>query len=320
LGRTTWFTCGFLVWMTALILLKTSVPVAAVSASPSPEPQTPAQAAAPAAANSYVGDEACLGCHEEQREGYERSPHHWKADPRTPAAKQGCETCHGAGSKHAEDPDNVTVLHDFEKMSPDDVNESCTTCHNRGEHALWEGSQHERRDVSCVSCHSLHESKTEKGSLKAKTETEVCMPCHREKAAKLDRSGHMPLREGKMACSSCHNPHGTTNVKLLAKGDSIAELCTSCHADKRGPYLYEHAPSRDGCATCHDPHGSSNERMLVVKTPMLCQRCHVATRHPSTIYDQSLINTSARVYARSCVTCHANIHGSNHPSGRFFLR
>jgi hypothetical protein len=60
--------------------------------------------------------------------------------------------------------------------------------------------------------------------------------------------------------------------------------------------------------------------MLVVKTPMLCQRCHVATRHPSTIYDQALINTSVRVYARSCVTCHMNVHGSNHPAGKFFIR
>ena len=75
----------------------------------------------------------------------------------------------------------------------------------------------------------------------------------------------MPLREGKMECSTCHNPHGSTNVKLLRKGDSVAEMCTSCHADKRGPYLWEHAPTRDGCTTCHDPHGSSNERMLVAQ-------------------------------------------------------
>ena len=105
---------------------------------------------------------------------------------------------------------------------------------------------------------------------------ELCATCHRDKVAKLDRSGHMPVREGKMQCSTCHNVHGATNVRLLRKGDSIAELCTSCHADKRGPYLWEHAPGRDGCVTCHDPHGSSNERMLVAKPPILCQRCHVA--------------------------------------------
>jgi predicted CXXCH cytochrome family protein len=132
----------------------------------------------------------------------------------------------------------------------------------------------------------------------------------------------MPVREGKLQCSTCHNVHGSTNVKLLRKGDSISELCTSCHAEKRGPFLWEHAPSRDGCTTCHDPHGSANERMLVAKAPLLCQRCHVGTRHPSTIYDAALVgvgsNPSVRVYARSCVTCHWP-SGSNHPaaSGSF---
>ena len=100
----------------------------------------------------------------------------------------------------------------------------------------------------------------------------------------------------------------------------MADSCVSCHADKRGPYLWEHAPSRDGCVTCHDPHGSANDRMLVSKPPALCQRCHVATRHPSTIYDAGAVGTSVRVYARSCVTCHSAIHGSNHPAGNMFVR
>ena len=43
----------------------------------------------------------------------------------------------------------------------------------------------------------------------------------------------VPLREGKMECSTCHNPHGSTNVRQLRKGDSIAEACTSCHAIDR---------------------------------------------------------------------------------------
>jgi DmsE family decaheme c-type cytochrome len=175
-----------------------------------------------------------------------------------------------------------------------------------------------------VTCHSVHSFKSEQGQLKAPTQMGLCVTCHRDKVAKLDRSGHMPVREGKMQCSSCHNPHGSTNVKLLRRGDSLAEMCTSCHADKRGPYLWEHAPTRDGCATCHDPHGSSNERMLVAKPPILCQRCHVATRHPSTIYDGAAIGSAAapsiRIFARSCVTCHVNIHGSNHPSGQRFIR
>jgi DmsE family decaheme c-type cytochrome len=319
MGRNTWLVCAACIWLIALVSVRAGERVPTGAGDNSPTLQNPPQAPVAKTA-AYVGVEACLGCHEKQRNGFERTLHHPKADPRSPGAQQACETCHGPGSLHADDPDHVDVLNNFKKMPAGAINDSCTSCHNRGEHALWAGSQHERRDLACTSCHSLHSPKSETGSLKGKTETETCATCHRDKEAKLDRSGHMPLREGKMSCSSCHNMHGSTNVRLLRKGDSIAELCTSCHAEKRGPYLWEHAPSRDGCVTCHDPHGSSNERMLVVKTPMLCQRCHVATRHPSTIYDQSLINTSVRVYARSCVTCHTNMHGSNHPSGKFFIR
>jgi hypothetical protein len=60
--------------------------------------------------------------------------------------------------------------------------------------------------------------------------------------------------------------------------------------------------------------------MLVTKAPMLCQRCHAHTRHPATIYDNVVVRTSNRVYARACVTCHSNIHGSNHASGQFLSR
>jgi DmsE family decaheme c-type cytochrome len=171
----------------------------------------------------------------------------------------------------------------------------------------------------------VHAPKSTAKQLKGEDQRAVCASCHRDKIAKLDRSGHMPVREGKMECSSCHNVHGATNVRLLRKGDSVAESCVSCHPDKRGPYLWEHAPSRDGCTTCHDPHGSTNERMLVTHLPLLCQRCHVLTRHPSTIYDSLLMGPStpapsSRVYGRSCVTCHTTIHGSNHPSGQRFIR
>lgn len=229
-GRKSWLAAGFLVWLIALVGMRGGVASAAPAADKSPKTPNPSQSAAQAG-GTYVGDVTCLGCHEEERAGYERSPHHWAKDSRTPAAKQGCETCHGAGSKHTDDPDHVKVVNDFKTMTPAQTSELCASCHNRGEHALWEGSQHERRDVTCTNCHSLHKSQSDKGALKAKSETEVCAQCHRDKAAKLDRSGHMPLREGKMACSSCHNMHGSTNVKLLKKGDSIAELCTSCHAD-----------------------------------------------------------------------------------------
>ncbi|HEX5214029.1 MAG TPA: DmsE family decaheme c-type cytochrome [Vicinamibacterales bacterium] len=329
-----WVASSVLCWSIAFasVLAKTESP-AAVTASPaveeanffgvtrnSPQSPAPAPAAQGAQAATFIGDAKCIDCHDQTIKG---TLHGRSADPRTPAAKQGCESCHGPGSKHAEDPTTVQVKN-FKTLPAREVNATCTTCHNRGEHALWDGSQHEARNLSCVTCHSVHSPKSESGQLKTKTQPELCQTCHRDKVAKLDRSGHMPVREGKMQCSTCHNTHGSTNTRLLRKGDSPTELCTSCHADKRGPFLWEHAPSRDGCVTCHDPHGSSNERMLVAKPPILCQRCHVSTRHPSVIYDQALVGAgsapSARVMGRSCVTCHSAIHGSNHPSGQRFIR
>jgi len=329
--------CGLMVWLVAFASARASAPAGQVPAAPAkntaptPKPaQTSPQQTAPVPTNKpaangdrYIGEAACVDCHDKQKTGYFDSKHHRSADVRSPVSKDSCETCHGPGGKHSDDP----VLNPFkpiDKMKPTEVTAICTQCHNRGEHALWDGSQHESRGVSCTTCHSVHAFKSEKAQLKKETQMQLCATCHRDKVAKLERSAHMPVREGKMECTTCHNTHGSTNTKNLRAGDSVAEACTSCHAEKRGPYLWEHAPSRDGCVTCHDPHGSSNDRMLVARTPMLCQRCHIGTRHPATVYDAAAVGASPtasiRVAGRSCVTCHAAIHGSNHPSGQRFTR
>jgi DmsE family decaheme c-type cytochrome len=224
---------------------------------------------------------------------------------------------------HVDDEKNGQVRK-FKDLPKLEQNQTCLTCHNRGDHAGWEGSGHERRNVTCTTCHSVHSPKSFEHQLVKATQTQVCATCHRTQVAKTERAvAHMPVREGKMSCSSCHNPHGSiNNVKALKSGTSVAESCTTCHTEMRGPVLWEHAPVRENCATCHDPHGSSNDRMLVVRMPMLCQRCHVATRHPASIYDNNAItvNKSNRMFGRSCVNCHSNVHGSNHPSGQFYMR
>jgi DmsE family decaheme c-type cytochrome len=289
-------------------------------------PSPPAAAAQPPPTQlpaGYAGSDTCVLCHDPQSQSITHSKHGQSKDPRSPAAKLGCESCHGPGQAHVDDEAKGNIKK-FKEMKAGEVSETCLTCHNRGVHAGWEASTHAARSLSCTTCHSVHTPQSDQNQLVKPTETQVCATCHRVQVVKTERSvAHMPVREGKMSCSSCHNPHGSiSNVKALKHGSSVTESCTSCHAEMRGPMLWEHAPVREACTTCHDPHGSSNDRMLNVRMPMLCQRCHVATRHPASVYDNAAITTnkSNRMFGRSCVNCHSNVHGSNHPSGQFFMR
>ena len=306
------------------VLLHASIAVGLLSAAIGRQPgilaagAQPGQQAGAQNVGAYAGEDVCLACHAEK--AYTGTPHAQKANPRTPAAAHGCETCHGPGKAHAESDGSPKFIKNPKKLSPREVSAICTTCHNRGEHAFWEGGQHDRRGLTCTTCHSNHTPQSMSGHLVAKTQLEVCAKCHRGTVAKLDRTGHMPVREGKLQCSTCHNMHGSQNVRLLRLGYSVNETCTSCHPEKRGPFLWEHPPVRENCATCHDPHGSANERMLVAKVPFLCQRCHTHTRHPATVYDSAVFKSSNRVYGRGCVNCHSAIHGSVHPAGMRFHR
>jgi DmsE family decaheme c-type cytochrome len=272
-------------------------------------------------AQGYVGAETCVTCHDSEGKSLSHTEHARAANPRTPMAAMGCESCHGPGKAHVDGDGDKSKIRVFPKMASRDVSQVCISCHDRSEHAQWQGSAHDARNLSCITCHSVHDPKSEQAQLKKVSQIELCGSCHRTQTLKMQRVNHMPLREGKMECTTCHNPHGSVNLKLLRVGSYINESCISCHTEKRGPFLFEHPPGRESCVTCHDPHGSTNERLLVAKVPMLCQRCHIGTNHPSTIYDNAQVKAgSVRIVGRGCVSCHENIHGSNSPSGNAFHR
>jgi DmsE family decaheme c-type cytochrome len=282
----------------------------------------PASAAVPTIPGAaYVGADTCKTCHEDQFKNLEHTLHGKLLGTklsRTALQARGCEACHGPGSKHLEDPAAPATSLRFGKkttLPAADQNAVCAQCHQGGSQILGPGSRHEARDVSCATCHSVHAPASDKGQLKKANQADLCVRCHQVRVMQFTRSSHMPLREGKLTCTSCHNPHGTVTEKLIPE-ISINESCLRCHADKRGPFLWEHAPVIESCTNCHVPHSSNNPPLLRIKQPRLCQQCHIASRHPSQPYGQN----DRKVFARSCVNCHLNIHGSNHPSGVFFTR
>jgi DmsE family decaheme c-type cytochrome len=316
--------------VTAGMVATTSGQAPTTTGGQAPATQTPAGAPAhpiavddAQAKSGYAGSDTCVTCHSDMEPTLKGTKHAQTLDARTPAAQQGCESCHGPGQAHVDDDAKGHILK-FTQATPAQSTGACVTCHTSSTHAGWAGSKHEARNLTCTTCHSVHHPMSAAKQLVKNTETQLCATCHRTQVAKTERAvAHMPVREGKMSCSSCHNPHGSiNNVKALRTGSSVAESCSSCHTEMRGPVLWEHTPVRENCATCHDPHGSSNDRMLVVRQPMLCQRCHIAMKHPATMYDKDEITTkkSNRMFGRSCVNCHSQVHGSNHPSGQFFMR
>jgi DmsE family decaheme c-type cytochrome len=265
----------------------------------------------------YAGVEQCAACHEETVANFRESIHGKKGFEMR--SSHSCETCHGAGKAHVDAGGGKGSMTTIKGLSKEKQSEMCLQCHDRGNKTDWSGSLHETRGLACQDCHSVHSAGSDKAQLKA-PETDLCFTCHKQKQAQFFRASHHPIREGKIECSDCHNPHAVQEAKRVDLA-AITETCYQCHAEKRGPFLWEHIPVREDCMTCHEPHGSNHMKMLKVKEPFLCQRCHSDTRHPGTLYDQAQRNNDTnRLYGRSCTNCHSTVHGSNHPSGKTFLR
>ncbi|MCU0760108.1 MAG: DmsE family decaheme c-type cytochrome [Steroidobacteraceae bacterium] len=295
-----------------------------------PAPATPpaaATGAGPGAAYSRRGADTCLGCHDDPAVlGLFETAHATPGDPRSPFGhgQLQCEACHGPGDAHARGRGAARPkLIEFGRDAATPVAEQdaqCLTCHAAATNH-WASAAHSRSEVGCADCHSSHAAR-DPVSLRT-GQVEVCGTCHLAQKAADHMPYRHPLPEGSMACTSCHQPHGSaTPAELLKAG--VTETCTTCHADLRGPFLWEHQPVQEDCTNCHAPHGSANPSILKTRGSFLCQQCHQAAGHPS------LANTSDNLPGRgaasvytvvgNCLNCHSQVHGSNHPSGARLMR
>ena len=265
---------------------------------------------------------ACLDCHAE-----DDAPIHAIANTAHGALAGGgaesCTACHGASTAHDRRPKKNPPDVSFGPQWPSDPqvrNASCQTCHDSGDQLLWAGSGHQQENLSCDSCHTAHQ---QKDLVLGKQESEkICLDCHTRVRSELHLPSRHPIAEGKTACSDCHNPHGGSGEADLYQV-SVNDNCLSCHQDKRGPFLWEHAPVAEDCALCHRPHGSVHERLLSARGPALCQQCHAAAFHPSLPYGRGGLPGGApnpNLLGKNCLNCHSQVHGSNHPSGARLTR
>jgi DmsE family decaheme c-type cytochrome len=279
------------------------------------------------------GDGKCTGCHDEAdapealRIG--KTKHGTNADKRTPT----CTSCHGDSEKHLnhkgsdKPPKPDRTFGKKSQQSATEKSAACVSCHAGGQHMNWNTSLHATQDVACTSCHQVH---TGHDKVRDKrTQPEVCFTCHKQQRVDIDKPSHHPITEGKMACSDCHNPHGSTGPKMMIK-DSVTATCYTCHPEKRGPFVHNHAPVKEDCSICHNPHGTVANSMLKTRPPFLCQQCHDPSNHLGTIpgvagtanssnlagvlQGNNSLNAVGVGQGRSCLNCHTEIHGSNSPA------
>ncbi|HEX8815888.1 MAG TPA: DmsE family decaheme c-type cytochrome [Terriglobales bacterium] len=256
-------------------------------------------------ATEYVGTDTCKTCHEDlYKKSFENTPH-FKTTLRD---GHGCESCHGPGSEHVAGGGDVSKIVSFKTLSKQEINTRCMGCHGTDrEQRHFSSSVHAGNDVGCLDCHSPHHAK-EAQYLLVQKQPDLCYGCHLTEKAAFAMPYHHRVNEGLIQCADCHNVHGTTTVRqvrALPNGDAP---CYKCHADKQGPFVYEHVPVKtEGCVSCHSPHGSTNPRMLrVSQVNLLCLQCHsFPAQGPA-----GPAHNQATKY-QACTMCHAAIHGSN---------
>jgi DmsE family decaheme c-type cytochrome len=305
------------------------------------------KAAQPVDPSQYVGGESCAECHAAEATHYALTAHSKTNVGNAPVDKRSCEACHGPARGHVDFYLNIQKLNEagkedeatalmndtakaaaarmlsFKTMSSAESSAMCLKCHEgtqgRSEERFnFRRSEHFRHGVSCLDCHSSHSPKRTEYLLKG-TEPNMCYRCHTDQRATFMKPFHHKVPEGGMKCSDCHNQHGTFTVKSLRNSVTGDAACLKCHADKQGPFVYEHAPVKvEGCQACHTPHGSTNATLLTRNTvKFLCLECHSNTPGipdtdgtgigPGT---PSFHDINSPRYANGTV-CHIEIHGSN---------
>ena len=343
LGR--WLSMAALAW---LLLGSVSVRVVAQKQPEATTPASVAwKEIVEGSAEDYAGAETCRHCHKREFVDFDRTPHTTIHVPGKTFV-EGCESCHGPGKAHVKavedaegDVDKMKQLMKEHPIfafrgSPPENAARCLICHTTSKmQAGFAHSEHLTHGVGCNDCHASHlvewieepgrlgmsnpqahafqaprlneQSRWLQNSLLKASEPGLCYRCHTTIAAQFALPVHHRVSEGQIKCSDCHNAHGSPNRSNLRQAGS--EVCTACHVEKHGPFVYEHAAIKeDGCLTCHTPHGSSN-RMLLIRREgrQLCIQCHVG------YHGQAQVPHSRKSFQTSgeCTRCHVAIHGSN---------
>lgn len=218
--------------------------------------------------NQFLGVNVCAMCHIDFARRWANLDHSkkmLKANTAQPGA--GCESCHGPGGKHvAGDRKSITS---WGSASLAQKSAICLQCHaGKVESQQWNDGPHAKKDLTCTVCHEVHYA-TKQEKMLRESQNDTCLGCHADLKKAVTDKTHHPLPEDVLTCTSCHNPHGSKNAKLLL--EPKAKLCGTCHgtdvpkpdSHKDSEWVQKHGPTAKKdtkqCLMCHDQKDFCNQ-------------------------------------------------------------
>jgi predicted CXXCH cytochrome family protein len=209
-----------------------------------------------------------------------------------------CESCHGPGSHHIADPDNMPLVVDLSSSL-------CGVCHQSC-HGLCGDDHHPQFEQWTISAHAsaLDDLRLDP------TAQDSCLSCH-STDYRLAAAGAQPSLAGaafSIECVACHGPHGTDQTGQLRRPRN--QLCAECHTmgsaapgevplQPQAEMLHSHGGYRldgsplsgsysehwwgipDECSVCHvhqEPYGGPSQPVnsghTFTANPRACEPCH----------------------------------------------
>lgn len=225
----------------------------------------------------------CVSCHSDAPRRSAAVPDAF-FDPLPPGV--GCERCHGPGETHVASLAPEDIVNPA-KLSPSRQLEICTQCHleiasvpRAGRHAF---DYRPGEPLDAFRADYLPEpAEPDRVSLLAHPERLVRSACFRES-------------QGRLRCTTCHDPHTSSREQPASWWRAP---CEGCHQDQEQPCTEDpavRAARGDDCVACHMRAGPAQDAPHVVVTDHWIQRRPPPIRPGPAALPQRLVPWSAYV-------------------------
>ena len=224
---------------------------------------------------------ACMFCHNAYPPLPEPSDHFGLGSrfPRELPSGIDCQRCHGPGTRHlelassgrAEVADIRRAIVNPVRLGPEREMEVCMQCHlpvaTAGPHIQRFGrSIYSYRPGERLADYIVHFDLVDPETRELSERFEVDSSSYR-----LRRSPCFIRSQGKMTCTTCHDPHHAPRGEEAVR--HFRERCLSCHSQvSEGVHPQ---PAKSDCVSCHMPQRRTEDAVHVAMTD------HLIRRHPA---------------------------------------